>query len=379
MKHQVKLVIGANYGDEGKGLMSRFFAKQFAAEGKRPITVFHNGTAQRGHTADYEDGSRHVFHNFGAGTKEGSATYYADFFLVHPMDFVREANELGFVPEVYCSPACVVVTPLDMLADRIIEDYIAVKNGAREYGSCCYGSWSATDRIAERPDIAYTVSDFITGEYRRQMRELFSWVHSRLSAFGVDISKVPQWQEYLDAAHPRFANLCRNFRRDLDVFIKAASLRSFNQIWGEFDSVIFEGAQGLMLDRNIDSEWTTTSNTGIANPHRMLSDYSDFDAEACYVTRAYVTRHGDGRLSREVSPASLGENIIDRTNKYNPFQGNLRYGLLEMPEVLDRVQRDFAVASSPRYRATIAVTHCNEHSKSGGDYRSYSPSAVEKA
>ena len=89
MQHNVKIVIGANYGDEGKGLMSRYFTKKFVNNGKHPITVFHNGTAQRGHTADYEDGSRHIFHNFGAGAKDGGATFYAASFLVHPRDFGR--------------------------------------------------------------------------------------------------------------------------------------------------------------------------------------------------------------------------------------------------------------------------------------------------
>ena len=54
----VKIVIGANYGDEGKGLMTRHFVK----EAKTPeIVIFHNGTAQRGHTVDYSDTFRHVY------------------------------------------------------------------------------------------------------------------------------------------------------------------------------------------------------------------------------------------------------------------------------------------------------------------------------
>ena len=186
MEHSVKIVIGANYGDEGKGLMSRFFTKQFVEEGKRPVTVFHNGSAQRGHTADYEDGSRHVFHNFCAGAKDGSATYYADTFLIHPMDFCREVRELGYTPPIFCSADCVVVTPFDMLADHIIEDYIAARSGAREYGSCGYGTWSATDRIKERPDLAYSLYEMATKNYGDGVESLKEWVISRLKSFQVD-------------------------------------------------------------------------------------------------------------------------------------------------------------------------------------------------
>jgi adenylosuccinate synthase len=45
MEHEVKIVIGANFGDEGKGLMSHYFGLKALDEGKSPITVFHNGTA----------------------------------------------------------------------------------------------------------------------------------------------------------------------------------------------------------------------------------------------------------------------------------------------------------------------------------------------
>ena len=162
MEHEVKIVIGANFGDEGKGLMSHYFGLKALEEGKSPITVFHNGTAQRGHTVDYNPDSRHVFHHFGCNTKEGVPTYFADSFLIHPMEFHREFKELGLTAgNCYCNPNCVVITPYDMLIDHMIEDWIAYQYGEREHGSCGYGSWSATDRIEQRPEIAYTILDFL--------------------------------------------------------------------------------------------------------------------------------------------------------------------------------------------------------------------------
>ena len=43
----VKIVIGANYGDEGKGLMTRHFVLDAQKKNMNPIVIFHNGTAQR--------------------------------------------------------------------------------------------------------------------------------------------------------------------------------------------------------------------------------------------------------------------------------------------------------------------------------------------
>ena len=59
----VKIVIGANFGDEGKGLMTDYFA----SKNNNSIVVMHNGGAQRGHTVVTPEGIRHVFHHFPQG------------------------------------------------------------------------------------------------------------------------------------------------------------------------------------------------------------------------------------------------------------------------------------------------------------------------
>ena len=115
----------------------------------------------------------------------------------------------------------------------------------------------------------------------------------------------------------------------------------------------------------------------------MLSDYSDFFAEVCYVTRPYITRHGNGTLPCEVERDTLnamaepGIQIIDRTNPYNPFQGNLRYALSNMKKITQAAELDFAKEENGRnYGFSMAVTHCNECDDAGGDYRSYSTCEV---
>lgn len=385
MEHDVKIVIGANYGDEGKGLMSRYFAKQFRSDGERPITVFHNGTAQRGHTVDYEDGTRHVFHNFAAGTKEGAITYYADSFLVHPMDFCRELNELrtkGLSPTVLCDLNCVVVTPFDMMADLIIEDYIAAQTGAREYGSCCYGSWSTTDRIKEFPHLAYTARDLCILEpfhYKIVVKRLMDWVRHRLSEFGVNLDIIPRWKKYFAEDSEYLESLAEHFWQDIQTFIKYINFSSFDSLWQNHKSFIFEGAQGLLLDKDRDGIWLTTSNTGLQNPIRLLAPHKDFHAEVCYVTRSYVTRHGDGPLENEVPSEKFGEDLFDQTNVANQFQGSLRYALMNKPKVLHEIDKDFSLTyDQKQFTPALAITHCNEHDTYGGEYRSYSPSEVEK-
>ena len=86
----VKIVIGANAGDEGKGLVVNALTKQMVANTmEKPIIVFHNGTAQRGHTVDYTRTLRHVYHHFGSGTMSNGRTYFSQNFFVHPMEIGR--------------------------------------------------------------------------------------------------------------------------------------------------------------------------------------------------------------------------------------------------------------------------------------------------
>ena len=90
----VRIVIGANYGDEGKGLMTDYFAAQGAEQGKRVLVVTSNGGAQRGHTVTLPDGRRHVFHHFGSGTFAGADTFLCRNFILNPILYEEERSVL---------------------------------------------------------------------------------------------------------------------------------------------------------------------------------------------------------------------------------------------------------------------------------------------
>ena len=380
MEHTAKIIIGANYGDEGKGLVTRHFALRAKEEGRSPVTILHNGTAQRGHTVDYSPAFRHVYHHFGSGTLDGVPSFFAETFLVHPMSFIGEYEELSrraTMPPVYCDPDCVVITPFDMLIDHAIEAHIAFQNGEREYGSCGYGSWSATDRIAMFPDFAYTVRDFLgPGRFRPIMADIWKWVLFRAEQFGVDPGALPQYAKYF-AKDPKYRNaLAGHFAADMRFFLGHVTLTGFDGVWNRFDFTLFENGQGLGLDMDVPGEWHTTSKTGLANPFRMLRDRTGYSAEAVYVTRAYLTRHGTGPLEEEVRKRDIDPLMRDATNVPNEFQGSLRYGYLAQAEQRRRIAEDWRIAEGcGLFEKSLAVTHCNEFPEARIDsrYRSDSP------
>lgn len=387
MFHNVKVVIGANYGDEGKGLMASHYAKEANGYGARCITVLHNGTAQRGHTVDYLNGYRHVYHHFSAGTLMDSATYFANTFLLHPMTFAQEYKELSERTSniiCYYDPDCEVITPFDMAVDHATMAYIQKMNGEREHGTCGFGSWCATDRINKGLHLKifdFKKTVFYSKEsYDYIMAKAFAYAVSVLDDRKIDLDKIPEYKKYFEDCTCRIS-INDRFYSDINTFFSIASAAHFDTIWKIYPYIIFENGQGLGLDKDVDNDWHTTSKTGLYNPYNMIKDKEDFDAEVCYVTRSYLTRHGVGPLEEAVAIEVINHNMVDFTNAYNEFQGTLRYGFIESNDQRARIAKDFAIAATDnRFHKKIAVTHCNEFNigKDFGDYFSDNRFGVEK-
>ena len=86
----VKVVIGSNFGDEGKGLMTDYFCAEASKRNESCIVALCNGGAQRGHTVVTPDGIRHVFHHFGSGTFARATTYFGEEYILNPLAFRKE-------------------------------------------------------------------------------------------------------------------------------------------------------------------------------------------------------------------------------------------------------------------------------------------------
>ena len=89
-----KSVIGANYGDEGKGLVTDALADEAMNTYGNCLVICNNGGAQRSHTVVLEDGTRHAFSHFGSGTFRRADTYLSEYFILNPIIFRKEFEEL---------------------------------------------------------------------------------------------------------------------------------------------------------------------------------------------------------------------------------------------------------------------------------------------
>ena len=351
----VKVVIGANFGDEGKGLMTDYFCHQSTLRGEKSLVVLHNGGAQRGHTVVTPDGKKHIFHHFGSGTFVGADTYLSEDFILNPIIFRQEWEELESmkaIPKVYVNHTCRVTTPFDMILNQIIEES---RDNAR-HGSCGMGIHETMIRdVCNYPiEMWFDSSDEAKRYYLKEIRNYLS---ERLLDFG--INKIPDnWKEIVNSDL-----LIENFISELNFMGRNISIR-FDRFIEYYDCVVFENGQGLLLDQNNTAYYPhlTPSNTGIKNSLEIIAEMScKPDIEVCYVTRTYLTRHGAGRLDGECDKQEINPDMQDLTNVPNPHQGTLRYAKLIEKSLEERILKDFEPARKYGAKLSLAITHENEY------------------
>lgn len=388
----IKIVIGASFGDEGKGLMTDYFAADVLASGKNCLVVCSNGGAQRGHTvrargklnnAGERAEVRHVFHHFGSGSLAGADTYLPYYFILNPIVFMNEYFELQdelqklndneTTPVVYISPECYVSTPFDMILNQMLEEH----RGNGRHGSCGMGIWETLVRSGKNFGEMAEMSDAELAAYLKNDCKTHFW--KRLEKMGVtDFRK--EWKDIIGDE-----GLVQNYIQDFRDMQKICITRDID-VLGEYDRVIFENGQGLLLDR-CRREYghnTTPSNTGFRNPAQLLREYkawkeraqeneteqnalnaaNKINVEVCYVTRTYLTRHGAGRFDEQCDKNDICPDMVDLTNVPNPHQGTMRYGLIDRAALLKRVREDFDSERLPQNfekKWTLAVTHMNEY------------------
>ena len=92
------------------------------------------------------------------------------------------------------------------------------------------------------------------------------------------------------------------------------------------------------------------------------------DVEVCYVSRTYLTRHGDGELINECGVEDINRTIVDYTNIPNECQGSLRFSYFNDEQLIDRIYEDWVNNISPlhyffgenNYKCSLMLTHWNE-------------------
>jgi len=325
----MKAVIGSQYGDEGKGLMVDYLAAQDSSY----IVVRTNGGAQAGHTVQTPDGRRHVFHHVGSGTFAGAKTHLSRFMIVNPITFNQEMRDLaalGEAPVVSVDPSAYVSTPFDMLINQMVETH----RGDARHGSCGLGIGETIERSEKGFELCVEdLADLKTGDLITLRKE---WAEERCNQLGImsDTTKIKEYLEYFNDAR-----VIEAYLQDINVFLSNVTIKSDHDL--NTGKIIFEAAQGLLLDQTIgEFPYVTRSNTGLKNIAELV-ELIDIrhQLDVFYMTRAYQTRHGAGPMPYEADIQEFFD-VNDPTNVPNDWQGALRYGYLGHDQYVDAIEKD---------------------------------------
>ena len=344
------IVIDLGFGDAGKGLLTDFLARHLGAG----LVVRYNGGAQAGHNVVAPDGRHHTFAQFGAGTfVPGVRTYLSKYVVIHPAALLVEGDRLvcqgvtdAFI-RLRISDQARIITPFHQAANRIRE----FARGPQRHGSCGAGVGETVEDAHRHPTDCLLAGDLAQPA---ALRRKLCAIRERERA-----QVAPLCQGYALAAS--LAREWAIFEREdmMDAWIASISRitgfglvvsDSLLQRWmGETEAVLFEGAQGVLLDADAGFHpFTTWSNATAANALDLVAEMAP-GSPACKigVLRSNAVRHGPGPLPTETD--TLGA-LIREHNHLNDWQGPVRYGWF------DAVLARYALAVTGGVDA-LAITH----------------------
>ncbi|MGD9681805.1 MAG: adenylosuccinate synthetase [Candidatus Obscuribacterales bacterium] len=342
-------VIGAGYGDEGKGLITDYLASRSPSD---TTVVRFNGGAQAGHTVVTPEGHRHVFGHLGAGSFAGCPTHLSRFFIVNPILFNRELEALksfGSSPAVTVHGDALVSTPIDMYINQKAE----LARGEGRHGSCGIGINETVTRSLRDPRFRIVFVDALFPDRLESKLDAIKriWLPSRLAELGIELDRETRSDSFelmVDSIVAGFIDDLQDMLRRVTISGLAPGTRH----------VIFEGAQGLMLDEGREDLFphVTRSRTGLTNVVLLADEFGIEGLDVTYVTRSYLTRHGAGPL-----PGECDWHFADQTNAPNRFQGNLRFAPLDAELIADAIERDLEIHHSRLNSVDMAVTCLDQH------------------
>jgi adenylosuccinate synthase len=328
------IVVDLGYGDQGKGTTVDWLVRHHGAG----TVVRFNGGAQAAHHVVLPDGRWHKFSQFGSGMfVDDTTTFLSKHVLVAPRAMMKEAAHLETLgvqmalARTWIDAEAPIISPFQQATNRIIE----LQRGCKAHGSCGIGIGETMEDLLTVPQLVIRAGDLFYPDIVRQKLRLLK-EHKRVKLDRLLSGRV-------DSMHPDAAaefNDCFIEDGVIDFFLKCysdfvqqvhiVSKSSVSQLLDQDRPLVFEGAQGVLLD-----EWhgfhphTTWSTTTFENAIDVLDDIG-FTGEIrrIGVTRAYSTRHGAGPFV--TYDEDMTRRLPEPHNAHNRWQGGMRSGWLDL-------------------------------------------------
>ncbi len=301
-----RVIIGCQWGDEGKGKIVDLLAAE------ADIIARHQGGANAGHTI-HVGSEKFVLHLVPSGILHpGKVCYIGNGVVLDPFKFKDELDALhkrgvDYAGRIFVSPAANLVLPYHKLIDAVEEE----ARGTSSLGTTQRGIGPAyVDKVAR---------------HGIRMVDLFS--PDRLKARLAYNRSIKA--RYFEGSSDERADVELTFRRLMELveffrpMVVDVSL-CLQKAQKAGKSILYEGAQGSMLDVDLGTyPFATSSNTTVGGVLTGLGVGPKMIDEVVGVVKAYTTRVGAGPFPTELVDA-LGEKIRTQGDEFGATTGRPR-------------------------------------------------------
>lgn len=302
------VVLGAQWGDEGKGKMTDYLAE------KADVVVRFQGGNNAGHTVEVGD-KQYKLHLIPSGIlyKE-KLNIIANGVVVDPEALFKEIEYLEGLGEnitpdrLIVSDRAQVIMPYHKVLDKLKEE----ARGKNDIGTTRKGIGPCYSDKVDRNGIR--VCDLIKPEVLRSKLEEYLPTKNKAitKLYGGEALRLDEvYAKYLD------------YGKRLKPYVQDTSVRIFNAI-KENKKVLFEGAQGTLLDIDFGSyPYVTSSNTTAGGVCVGTGIGPTMINSAVGVVKAYTTRVGKGPFPTELND-KVGDWIREKGHEYGTTTGRSR-------------------------------------------------------
>lgn len=300
------VVVGSQWGDEGKGKITDFLAEQ------ADVVARYQGGNNAGHTI-LIDNKKYKLHLIPSGIfYENKLCVIGNGMVINPAALVEEIKYIhdnGFsTSNLKISDRAHVIMPYHLVLDGLEED----RKGESKIGTTRKGIGPAYMDKAARNGIR--IADLLDAEefeskLRRLVAEKNVLIEQVYGGKGLEVEQI--LKEYLD-----YAEFIRPYVTDTSVVL--------NDLIDNGQKVLFEGAQGVMLDIDQGTYPFVTSSNPTAGGVCIGSGVGPTKIhEVIGVAKAYTTRVGDGPFPTELHD-EIGSRIREVGHEYGTTTGRAR-------------------------------------------------------
>jgi adenylosuccinate synthase len=314
-KGKTAVIVGAQWGDEGKGKIVDVLSENFS------VVARYAGGHNAGHTVIIH-GKKFVLQLVPCGVlRSGCRSVIGNGVVLDPIAFLKEVGALRAAGvkvdgHLFVSNRAHVILPYH----RMIE--LAAENapGRVKIGTTSRGIGPAyEDKMGRR---GLRVADLLDLKLLKKhienaVREKNMIAHALFNTEPLDADKM--YSEYAQAAEK------------IAPFVCDAALL-LNQALADGESILFEGAQGTMLDIDHGTYPFVTSSSATSGGAVIGTGVPPNSIDSVIgITKAYCTRVGEGPFPTE-EKGELGEQIRKRGNEFGAVTGRpRRTGWLDLP------------------------------------------------